>query len=56
MTSAIRRITEANRASWNAIAPVRQGEPAEFFENGGLALEGFERELTGDVRAPVDRC
>ncbi|MEV0291437.1 MULTISPECIES: class I SAM-dependent methyltransferase [unclassified Kribbella] len=50
MTSPLRHITEANRASWNAIAPVRHGEPAEFFENGGLALEDFEKELAGDVR------
>jgi len=50
MTSPIRRITEANRVSWNLIAPMRHGVPAEFFKNGGVALEDFERDLAGEVR------
>ena len=31
-------------------APKRPGDPAEFFKNGGLALEDFEQELAADVR------
>jgi 2-polyprenyl-3-methyl-5-hydroxy-6-metoxy-1,4-benzoquinol methylase len=50
MTIPIQRITEANRASWNRIAPKRLGDPAEFFKDGGLALEDFEQELAGNVR------
>jgi 2-polyprenyl-3-methyl-5-hydroxy-6-metoxy-1,4-benzoquinol methylase len=50
MTAPIQRITEASRASWNQIASARQGDPAEFFRAGGLALEDFERDLAGDVR------
>ncbi|WP_433161596.1 class I SAM-dependent methyltransferase [Kribbella sp. CA-247076] len=50
MASSIQRITEANRTSWNLIAPMRRGEPADFFRNGGLALEQFELDLVGDVK------
>ncbi|GAA0936292.1 class I SAM-dependent methyltransferase [Kribbella koreensis] len=50
MTDSLEQVTEANRASWNQIAPVRQGQPAEFFGAGGLALEDFELALAGDVR------
>lgn len=50
MTASFEHITEANRASWNQIAPARHGEPASFFRAGGLALEDFELALAGDVR------
>jgi 2-polyprenyl-3-methyl-5-hydroxy-6-metoxy-1,4-benzoquinol methylase len=50
MTAGIQQVTQANRASWNQIAPDRHGQPAAFFKAGGLALEDFERELAGDVR------
>ena len=49
MTSPVRRTTEANRAGWNLIAPTRHSEPAEFFQNDGLALEDFELDRAGDV-------
>ncbi|MEV8377484.1 class I SAM-dependent methyltransferase [Kribbella sp. NPDC056861] len=45
----LEHITEANRASWNQIAAVRHGRPAEFFKAGGLALEDLELTLAGDV-------
>jgi SAM-dependent methyltransferase len=50
MTVSLEQVTEANRASWNQIAPARHGEPAEFFRSGSLALEDFELALAGDVR------
>ncbi|WP_328331478.1 class I SAM-dependent methyltransferase [Kribbella sp. NBC_00382] len=50
MNASFEHLTEANRASWNRIAPSRHGEPAEFFRDGGLALEDFELALAGDVR------
>lgn len=50
MTTPLQSITEANRASWNQIAPDRPGQPAEFFKTGGLVLEDFEQQLAGDVR------
>ena len=50
MTAEIQRVTQANRASWNQIAPERHGQPAAFFRAGGLTLEDFEQELAGDVR------
>ncbi|QNE19755.1 class I SAM-dependent methyltransferase [Kribbella qitaiheensis] len=50
MSDSVRIITEANRTSWNQIAPQRPGDPAEFFAGGGLALDDFEQELAGDVR------
>ncbi|WP_344211631.1 class I SAM-dependent methyltransferase [Kribbella sancticallisti] len=50
MTTPLQSITEANRASWNQIAPARHGQPADFFKSGGLVLEDFEQELAGDVR------
>jgi 2-polyprenyl-3-methyl-5-hydroxy-6-metoxy-1,4-benzoquinol methylase len=50
MTVPVHSITEANRASWNQIAPDRPGQPAEFFKSGGLVLEDFEQQLAGDVR------
>jgi 2-polyprenyl-3-methyl-5-hydroxy-6-metoxy-1,4-benzoquinol methylase len=50
MTAGIHRVTQANRASWNQIAPERHGRPAAFFQAGGLTLEDFEQELAGDVR------
>ncbi len=50
MSDSVRTITEANRLSWNQIAPQRPGDPAEFFQAGGLALDDFEQELAGDVR------
>ncbi|MFI5710261.1 class I SAM-dependent methyltransferase [Kribbella sp. NPDC051620] len=50
MSSPLEQVTEANRASWNQIAAARQGQPAEFFRAGGLALEDFELALAGDVR------
>jgi SAM-dependent methyltransferase len=40
----------ANGEAWNAIAPMRHGEPPEFFVNGGSALDPIEIELAGDVR------
>jgi 2-polyprenyl-3-methyl-5-hydroxy-6-metoxy-1,4-benzoquinol methylase len=49
MTASVEQVTEANRASWNQIAPARPGEPAEFFRSGGLDLEDFELTLAGDV-------
>lgn len=49
MTTPLQRITEANRSSWNQIAPARLGQPADFFKSGGLDLEDFELELAGDV-------
>jgi SAM-dependent methyltransferase len=42
-------IVRANAQSWNAIAVHRNGEPAEFYRNGGTALEPIEIELAGDV-------
>jgi 2-polyprenyl-3-methyl-5-hydroxy-6-metoxy-1,4-benzoquinol methylase len=50
MSDSVRTITEANRISWNQIAPQRPGDPAEFFQDGGLALDDFEQALAGDVR------
>jgi 2-polyprenyl-3-methyl-5-hydroxy-6-metoxy-1,4-benzoquinol methylase len=50
MTVGIQRVTQANRASWNRIAPSRHGQLAALFRSGGLTLEDFERELAGDVR------
>jgi 2-polyprenyl-3-methyl-5-hydroxy-6-metoxy-1,4-benzoquinol methylase len=50
MTLPLQSITEANRASWNQIAPDRPGQPAEFFKAGGLVLEDIEQQLAGDVR------
>jgi SAM-dependent methyltransferase len=43
-------IIRANAESWNAIAVHRNGEPVEFYRNGGTALEPIETELAGDVR------
>jgi hypothetical protein len=40
----------ANGEAWNAIAPMRHGQPAEFFVNGGSALDPIEVELAGAVR------
>jgi SAM-dependent methyltransferase len=50
MSDSVRIITEANRTSWNQIAPQRPGDPAEFFAAGGLALDDFEQALAGDVQ------
>ena len=46
MTASIR----ANGEAWNAIAPMRNGEPPDYYINGGSALEPVEIELAGDVR------
>jgi SAM-dependent methyltransferase len=50
MADSVRSVTEANRLSWNEIAPRRHGQPAEHFRGGGIALEAFEVELAGEVR------
>ncbi|MEV4347943.1 methyltransferase domain-containing protein [Actinoplanes sp. NPDC049596] len=42
--------TEANRASWNSIAPRRDGIAVERLRAGEVTLEDFELELAGDVR------
>lgn len=42
-------IIQANATSWNAIAVYRDGQPAEYFRNGGTALEPIEIELAGDI-------
>lgn len=42
--------TEANRVSWNAVAPKRTPEPAGFFADGGSTLDVFEVEALPDVR------
>jgi len=49
MTIPISAITEANRISWNTIAHKRTGVAIDVLRNGGVTLEGFERELAGDV-------
>jgi len=49
MTASFSHLTEANRASWNLLAPSRHGQPADFFRSGGLALEDFEVALAGSV-------
>ncbi len=43
-------IIRANGEVWNAIAPIRNGQPPEFYVDGGSALEPVEIELAGDVR------
>jgi SAM-dependent methyltransferase len=45
----IETITEANRASWNLIAPKRSGIAIERLRAGEVCLEDFERLLAGDV-------
>jgi SAM-dependent methyltransferase len=45
----IETITEANRASWNLIAPRRSGIAVERLRAGEVCLEDFERQLAGDV-------
>jgi SAM-dependent methyltransferase len=45
----ISTVTQANRTSWNSIAPKRSGVPIDLLRNGGVTLEPFERELAGDV-------
>jgi SAM-dependent methyltransferase len=50
MDDSVRSVTEANRVSWNEIAPRRLGQPAELFRDGRHALEDFEVELAGEVR------
>ncbi len=47
------RIIQANRESWNAIAPARHGAPPDFYLGGGTALEPVETELAGDVSGKV---
>ncbi|MBB4691047.1 class I SAM-dependent methyltransferase [Paractinoplanes abujensis] len=42
-------VAEANRASWNLIAPRREGVPIERLRAGGVVLEDFEQRLAGDV-------
>ena len=42
-------VTEANRASWNLIAPHRSGVAIERLRGGEVFLEDFERQLAGDV-------
>jgi SAM-dependent methyltransferase len=41
--------TEANRTSWNLIAPRRSGIAIERLRAGEVCLEDFERQLAGDV-------
>lgn len=40
----------ANGEAWNAIAPMRHGQPPDYYINGGSALELIEIDLAGDVR------
>ncbi|MBM2616579.1 class I SAM-dependent methyltransferase [Actinoplanes sp. LDG1-06] len=49
MDTDITAVAEANRVSWNRIAPRRSGRPVERIRAGELSLEGFERRLAGDV-------
>lgn len=46
MTDSVR----ANAEAWNAIAPMRNGQPPDFYIDGGSALEPVEIELAGAVR------
>lgn len=43
-------IVRANGEAWNAIAPMRNGQPPGHYLDGGSALEPVEIELAGDVR------
>ena len=40
----------ANGEAWNAIAPMRDGQPADYYLAGGSALDAIEVALAGDVR------
>jgi SAM-dependent methyltransferase len=42
-------VTRQNARYWEAIAPYRPGEPAEFFLAGGLSLMDEELAVTGEV-------
>ncbi|MGA8117376.1 MAG: class I SAM-dependent methyltransferase [Actinocatenispora sp.] len=45
----VRQHTEANRVTWNSIAPSRPPEPPEFFAGGGSTLDDCEAEALGPV-------
>ncbi|MEV6286633.1 class I SAM-dependent methyltransferase [Kribbella sp. NPDC051770] len=43
------RVVEQNRQYWQTLAPHRPGEPLEFFQAGGSALNPDELSAAGDV-------
>ena len=53
ISSTLREIHEANRASWNAAVIAHnshKGDQAKFFQGGGSTLHSEELELLGDVK------